>query len=146
LQAFWSRRDADPHTPGNAFGDLYARRVADADRLYGEEGVRGALTDRGGTLLLLGPPSILSYSAREVPTWGNRRAPGPRPTRPVRVETWTYLPQDLHPRLRALRERRGEGGPAAVTFLVGPRHTRLIEGREVLAQSACAWARCDEDD
>ena len=144
LQGFWRRRDDDPRSPENRLGEVYAQRVADADRLYQEDGVRGSLSDRGGALLLLGPPSVLSYAAKATPTWESRRTPGPRPTRPVRLEIWTYLERDLAPPLRALRERRG--APTAevtLSFLIGPRHTRLIEGREVLEQAACAWARCD---
>jgi GWxTD domain-containing protein len=145
LQEFWRRRDDDPDTPEVPLARLYAQRVADADRLYAEEGVRGSLTDRGGALLLLGPPSLMSFSVRQVPAWESRRTPGPRPTRPVRLEVWTYQPRDLPPALRELRAGgKAANGKVTLTFLLGSRSTRLIEGREIFAQAACAWARCAE--
>ena len=144
LQAFWRRRDDDPSTPDVPFGELYAQRVTAADRLYAEDGLRGALTDRGGALLLLGPPSILSYSSREAPIREARNTPGRRPTRPVRLEIWTWLPRDLPPDLAArLGDELADDGEVALTCLLGPRRTRLIEGRHVLGRAACAWARCD---
>lgn len=144
LQAFWRRRDDDPATPEVPLGEVYAQRVAAADRLYAEEGLRGALTDRGGTLLLLGPPSILSYSSREAPSWDARRSGGRRPTRPVRLEIWTWLRRDLPPEIAArLEDELAADGEVTLTFLLGPRRTRLIEGRHVLGRAACAWARCD---
>ena len=143
LQTFWLRRDDDPRTAENPLGDVYAQRVADADRLYAEDGVRGSLTDRGGALLLLGPPSLLAYSAKAAPTREGRDAAGPRHTRPVRLEIWTYVPDDLTDGLRRLRlQKDPDAGDVALTFLIGPQHTRLIEGREVLELAACAWARC----
>ena len=146
LQAFWRRRDDDPRAPEVPLREVYAQRVADADSLYAEDGVRGSLTDRGGALVLLGPPTILSYSSREALSWEGRRSPGVRPTRPVRLEIWTYLAADLAPALRELRARRGiVEGEVRLTFLLGPRHTRLIQGKDAIADAACAWARCSEE-
>jgi GWxTD domain-containing protein len=145
LQVFWRRRDDDPATPDIPLAHLFAERVTAADRLYAEEGVRGSSTDRGGALVLLGPPSILGYSTRAALTREGRRAPGARPTRPVRLENWTYLPADLPPPLRASLLRDGEGR-VELTFLLGPQHTRLIEGREFYGRAACAWARCDPEE
>jgi GWxTD domain-containing protein len=147
LQDFWRRRDDDPATPEVPLGALFAERVAAADRLYPEDGVRGALSDRGGVLVLLGPPTMLSYSTHQAPSWEGRRAPGVRPTRPVRIEIWTYLPADLRPEVRARLQAAGEleSGMVRLTFLMGPQHTRLIEGRALLVHAACAWASCDSD-
>lgn len=142
LREFWRRRDDDPATPDIPLAHLFAERVAAADRLYAEEGLRGSATDRGGALVLLGPPSVLSYSSRAAPAWSGRRVPGPRSTRPVRLENWTYLPADLPPLLRDGLLADG-GAEVRLTFLLGPRHTRLIEGRQFFARAACAWARCD---
>jgi GWxTD domain-containing protein len=143
LQAFWRRRDDDPSTPEVPQGEVYAQRVSAGDRLYAEDGVRGSLTDRGGALLLLGPPSILSYSNRQAPSRESNRSQGVRPTRPVRLEIWTYLPADLSPEVAAeLAPDLGRRGLLELTFLAGPQHTRLIEGRDYLERAACGWARC----
>ena len=137
LQRFWSRRDDDPSTPDIPLTAIYAERVGAADRLYAEDGVRGSLTDRGGALLLLGPPSILRTAQRKTPTWsGAKPPPGARPTRLVTLEIWAYHPDDLSPALRELMGMGWEGREVALTFQLGARHTRLIEGRELLALAA----------
>src|SRR3954449_1580217 len=61
VEAFWLRRDPDPETPSNEFAKEFYERVEAADRLYGEGGVRGSLTDRGRALVLLGPPPRMRY-------------------------------------------------------------------------------------
>ena len=142
LRAFWSRRDDDPSTPEIPFTTVYAERVAAADRLYAEDGVRGSLTDRGGTLLLLGPPSMLRTAQRRSPTWsGSKPPPGARPTRLVALEIWGYRPEDLSPALRGLMGLDWEAREVAVTFQVGARHTRLIEGRDLLLLAARSLVR-----
>jgi GWxTD domain-containing protein len=139
LQQFWIRRDDDRATPEIPLTALYAERVAAADRLYAEEDVRGALTDRGGALLLLGSPSILRTAQRRSPTWsGAKPPPGARPTRLVTLEIWAYRPEDLSPALRELMGLGWEGREIAVVFQVGTRHTRLIEGGDLLALAARA--------
>jgi len=142
LRAFWSRRDDDPSTPEIPITQLYAERVAAADRLYAEDDVRGSLTDRGGTLLLLGPPTMLRTAQRRSPTWsGAKPPPGARPTRLVALEIWGYRPEDLSPALRGLMGVEWEAREVAVTFQIGARHTRLIEGRDLLLLAARSLIR-----
>lgn len=142
LRAFWIRRDDDPSTPEIPITQVYAERVAAADRLYAEDGVRGSLTDRGGTLLLLGPPSILRTAQRRSPTWsGAKPPPGARPTRLVALEIWGYRPEDLSPALRGLMGLDWEAREVAVTFQLGARHTRLLEGRDLLLLAARSLVR-----
>jgi GWxTD domain-containing protein len=146
LARFWACRDEEPADDENAFARLFAERVAAADRLYEEPGVRGSLTPRGGALLLLGPPPFLRYSQRRAPTLEGTTAAGARQTRLLRVEIWGYLPRDLPPPLRAMLHADKEAeGELALTFLVSGRHTRLLEGQELLALAARAASHCGEE-
>lgn len=54
---FWRRRDLDPSTEYNEFRADVLRRIAFADRIFGDEATdRGSMTDRGKVYVLLGPP------------------------------------------------------------------------------------------
>lgn len=144
LGRFWSCRDADPGDDDNPFARLFAERVTAADRLYEEQELRGSLTPRGRALLLLGPPRFLRYSQRRAPTLEGSTAAGARPTRVLRVEIWGYLPRDLQPALAALAGAAGEE-ELALTFLVSGRHTRQLEGQELLDLAARAASRCGDE-
>ena len=52
IDEFWSRRDA-------AFRDEFLRRVAFADEIFPERDLRGSLTDRGRSFVLLGAPKLV---------------------------------------------------------------------------------------
>ncbi len=54
---FWARRDPDPSTPVNEFREDFQARVRAADAQFGEGPTRGAVTDRGRVLILLGMPA-----------------------------------------------------------------------------------------
>jgi GWxTD domain-containing protein len=147
LQRFWVRRDDDPASEEIPFGAVFAERVTAADRLYVEEEVRGSLTDRGGALLLLGPPSILRTAQRKSPAWsGSKPPPGARPTKLVTLEIWAYRPGDLSPALRELMGVEWQEREIALTFQVGARHTRLVEGRDLLELAARALVRVPPGD
>lgn len=57
---FWKKRDTDPDTEMNEFKNQYFERMNEANRLF-SAGKPGWLTDRGQTLILLGPPVHKSY-------------------------------------------------------------------------------------
>jgi GWxTD domain-containing protein len=76
-EAFWQRRDPDPTRPGNPARVLFERRVADADRRFGEAGYRGRRTDRGAIFVLHGEPESIDFEI-------NPRADEPP------LEVWTY--------------------------------------------------------
>ncbi len=57
IDLFWARRDPDLATRANQVRDEMAARIAAADERFGEDDLRGALTDRGRVLILLGPPA-----------------------------------------------------------------------------------------
>jgi len=139
-ELFWERRDPDPGEPGNPALDRFLERVAIADRLYGSPEVDGALTPRGGALILLGPPSRLRVGA-PVAGPGVRRRPGRRSPPLPRRETWGWVTGDLDPALRRALPAPGRGGEWRVVFeLVGSRE-RLVEGEPLLAAAARGWLR-----
>lgn len=57
IDLFWAKRDPDLNTRVNEFKVDFDARVAAADKAFGEGETRGALTDRGKTLVLLGQPA-----------------------------------------------------------------------------------------
>jgi GWxTD domain-containing protein len=139
VEEFWLRRDPDPAAEGNPARERFEARVAAADDLYGEAGLRGSLTDRGRALVLLGPPSLLRSARRNTPAWRPARSAGdPMPVRQVAVETWEYRRDDLPPALRALLDGRAD--TVALTFQLGDR-ARLIEGEGYLVLAAQATVR-----
>ncbi len=66
VELFWARRDPDLNTPINEFQLDFEQRVAVADKLFTWEKQRGALTDRGRTLIALGRPN----KVQSVPAGG----------------------------------------------------------------------------
>lgn len=72
IQLFWARRDPTPGTPLNEFKADFEARVADADARYADHDstgnviTRGAMSDRGRVLLVLGYPQILNRAARDI--------------------------------------------------------------------------------
>jgi GWxTD domain-containing protein len=143
IEEFWGRRDPTPQSPGNPFTQRFFERVQAADLLYDEVGVRGALTDRGRALILLGSPSILRYTQQPAPSWaaGESRGRVSAGTDRVRVEVWGYVPEDLSPRLAEKLREAGHDFPVEITFVEGVERTRLIEGEEILETAALAAVR-----
>jgi GWxTD domain-containing protein len=143
MEAFWRRRDPDPERPGNPFVQTFYQRVEAADRLYGEPGVRGSLTDRGRALILLGPPPILAFGQKPVAAWEPGRFGGRSlgEGQKAKVESWTYNTADLPPALAALLKSDERGPQVTLTFLVEPRGTILIEGGKLLDLAARAAVR-----
>jgi GWxTD domain-containing protein len=143
IEEFWRRRDPDPEKPGNPFVQTFNERVEAADRLYGEGGERGSLTDRGRALVLLGPPPRLSYGQRPVPAWDPGRS-GAHPqieTRKLALETWTYPEADLPPRLVDLLKNEGKPTEIVLVFEIDPHHAVLLEGGKLLDFAARATVR-----
>jgi GWxTD domain-containing protein len=56
IALFWARRDPDLRTPRNEFKERVEALVKLADEHFGRRGRRGALTERGKVLIVLGPP------------------------------------------------------------------------------------------
>lgn len=142
VREFWLRRDPDPATPEeNPFHDRFEVRVADADRLYPEGSRRGALTDRGRALILLGPPPRLRVGQQTAPAWSPQRT-GRNPgfaVQQVRVEIWEY-DRDVWPELAVLLERDNHDA-LSLTFIIEDDRAQLVEGEEILELAALASVR-----
>lgn len=143
IEAFWRRRDPDPGTPGNEFSRTFYERVEAADRLYGEGGTRGSLTDRGRALILLGPPPVLRYSQRKVPAWdpGRSGAPSVVHSHLLPLESWVYKVEELEPAVRRLVAEEVAAPEIVLAFVSDPRRTYLIEGEEYLKMAVRASVR-----
>ncbi len=152
IVAFWVRRDpaaaaappgpAPPADPAvsphvNAFAARFFERVAMADRLYLEEDVRGSLTDRGGALILLGPPPVMRVLRRKVPALDSNRPGRAGEVLEVPIEVWAYRPEDL-PDLARLEPKLGEHQEITLTFRAGGAHVTLLDGRSILRLAARA--------
>ncbi|MGQ9801287.1 MAG: GWxTD domain-containing protein [Candidatus Saccharicenans sp.] len=56
MEEFWKRRDPVPETAINEFKEEYFIRINQANKLFGEGGKQGWLSDRGRLWITLGPP------------------------------------------------------------------------------------------
>ena len=63
VEIFWARRNPEANNPFNAFKAEYEQRIRVADANFGYKNRRGALTDRGKVLLLLGQPGNIQRGA-----------------------------------------------------------------------------------
>ncbi len=64
IALFWARRDPDPRTPANEYKQVFDQRVAQADQSFALGKKRGALTERGKLLILVGPPKSIVKRAQ----------------------------------------------------------------------------------
>jgi GWxTD domain-containing protein len=63
IDLFWARRDPTPGTPQNEFHDAFDARVKAADEQFTHGKVRGALTDRGKVLIVMGGPTSIAKAS-----------------------------------------------------------------------------------
>lgn len=73
IDLFWARRDPTPGTFLNEFREEFRRRVEFADRRFQEGNRRGALTERGRVLIVLGFPREMGEEAE----WRTGQVAGP---------------------------------------------------------------------
>jgi GWxTD domain-containing protein len=95
IELFWARRNPDPTLSFNPNRAQFDGRVRYADANYSYKGKRGALTDRGRVLILLGPPHQADFqnaaeSVQEMETgaFGSDEVRG-------NMEIWLYDPTRL---------------------------------------------------
>jgi GWxTD domain-containing protein len=92
---FWARRNPDPEQPFNTFKAQFDAIVRYADANFSHEGKRGALTDRGRVMILMGQPH---YVENRAPTETVERmddtAAGTDEVR-ANAQLWFYDPQQL---------------------------------------------------
>ena len=60
IALFWAKRDPDLKTPQNEFRERFDFLVKKADELFLLGRRRGALTERGKALILIGPPKSIA--------------------------------------------------------------------------------------
>lgn len=137
IEEFWSRRDPRPQEPGNPYREAYDQRVAAADVLYAEEGIRGSLTARGRALILLGSPTHLRITTRPALAWETQNPDDQRvTTERMSVEIWGYRREDLPASvLRAwLAKAKGGDEPLALTltFRTDRQRSQILEGENLL--------------
>ena len=95
IDLFWAKRDPTPDTPRNEFHEAFDARVKAADEQFTSKHVRGAMSDPGKVLILLGPPEQVGSSAGAGPSGGGidsltgRVAVAQSRTAPNRM-VWTY--------------------------------------------------------
>ncbi|MGE5346235.1 MAG: GWxTD domain-containing protein [Acidithiobacillales bacterium] len=85
---FWARRDPDLKTPRNEFKDRLEALVKLADERFGLRGRRGALTERGRVLIVIGSP-------KQIVT--RDRTPAASPDEPAaagRIVEYTFVYED----------------------------------------------------
>ncbi len=137
IDRFWARRDPDLATGENTFRATFYERVEAADLLYGEEGLRGSLSDRGRALILLGPPGRLQVASRPALEWSPQaKARHQVEVREQPLEIWGYSTRELTPILAQALADLGRVGEIELTFVVGPRRTQLFDGQECLDLAA----------
>jgi GWxTD domain-containing protein len=81
ISLFWARRDPEPRTPANEYKQLFDARVEQADKSFGLGKKRGALTERGKILILVGPPKSVVKRLQGA-TGPETSAPGGFPSAP----------------------------------------------------------------
>jgi len=95
IDLFWARRDPDPTDSFNPFKAEFDARVRYADENFGYDDVRGAMTDRGRVMLLLGAPHQAEKRApTETVELMDNTAAGTDEVR-ANAELWVYDPARL---------------------------------------------------
>lgn len=132
IREFWRRRDPTQGDGVNAFADAFSQKVKMADTLFTDEASRGALTDRGGALILLGSPTSIRVLRRKTPSLrdsagrgSGRPAEPPNPALGVEIERWRY------PRETVLEVLGGDGVPEEIEieFVRRERRVHFASGR-----------------
>jgi len=95
IELFWAKRNPDPSSAFNPFKADFENKVRYADEQYSWDKKRGALTDRGRVLILMGAPH---YSENRFPTETvesiEDRSVGTDEVR-SNAKLWYYDPQQL---------------------------------------------------
>lgn len=101
IDLFWARRDPTPDTAENEYRAEFEGRVQDADTRFTTKKTRGALSDRGKILILLGPPTKI---LEQVEGSGIDSSGDPGVGKSVgggrkkgRTQTWQYSGKELPP-------------------------------------------------
>lgn len=92
MALFWAKRDPTSNTAPNEFRDEFDKRVALADEHFTTKRTRGAMTDRGRALILLGSPFQVGTKGAEARAVGMAAGTGQLvgPRGESAMLTWTY--------------------------------------------------------
>jgi GWxTD domain-containing protein len=96
---FWARRDPDIKTPRNEFRERFEALVKLADERFAMGKKRGALTERGRLLVLVGPPKEIAAkadSSANTPFGGTQGAGGVAGTGGGAAMTYTFVYDKAH--------------------------------------------------
>jgi GWxTD domain-containing protein len=97
IDLFWARRNPNPQQPVNTFRAQIDAIVRYADANFSYEGKRGALTDRGRVMILMGQPHYVENRApTETVESMDDTAAGTDEVR-ANAQLWGYDPQRLDP-------------------------------------------------
>lgn len=93
IELFWAKRDPNLDTSVNEFRVEFDRRVESADREFAHDGERGAMSDRGKVLVLLG---VFSRRAVKEPwSLSAKSSTGGEQKNSTVVEVWEYPAETL---------------------------------------------------
>jgi GWxTD domain-containing protein len=103
IELFWARRDPDLRTPVNEFREDFNLRVEAADQLYAFGSTRGAMSDRGRVLILLGkysridnrPPGEIVSGVTTVQPTASGGSTGSAYQDEGATEVWEYVAGEL---------------------------------------------------
>ena len=90
IDLFWAKRNPEPNRPFNAFRAEFESKVRFADENFGFAKRRGALSERGRVLILMGRPD-----SRQVRSPTGAGESGASITAEGNTETWYYDPAKL---------------------------------------------------
>ncbi len=143
IDLFWARRDPNLDTPYNEFKARFDGLVKYADENFTTEDERGALTDRGRVLIVLGTPySVERRGPTETVQTIDKNSSG---TDQVwdNAELWLYLPKDLPKGFKVKGSRLVyvfyESKPASNHFYLDRTHREGTKGLHVLAKGPEVW-------
>ena len=99
IELFWAKRDPDLTTAVNEFKVDFELRVTAADKQFGNERVKGSMSDRGRTLIIMGRPFGISHQSPDAPVnlIGDRAS-----DRRGAIEVWTYRGEQVPESVKAL--------------------------------------------
>ncbi len=143
IDLFWARRDPNLDTPYNEFKARTEALIRYADEHFGTEKQRGAMTDRGKVLILMGMPysiehrgpthtmeTISKNSAGTDQAWNN-------------AELWMYLPEKLPAAFKIKGSRLVfvfyEEKPNSNLFTLDRTHREGTQGLRALARAPEVW-------
>ena len=96
IDLFWAKRNPEPNNPFNAFRAEFESKVRFADQNFGYSKRRGALSERGRVLILMGKPD-----SRQVRSPRGAGESGASTIAAGNTESWYYDPAKLQARFKA---------------------------------------------